>query len=653
MDNETRAFYEQLHAAQAEHPVVEVLSLPELQALGMERAYQMVEARALSIAEMDAKPLEACYVPEDWKLFLLELTRKRLAHPGAVIEFFVSGGIRAGKSFIMAMLFVAHWLHTRKAWCFALAETEETSKDLQQVPIDYFMPPQVSGGESGKVKQKKHERMKFSGGAFTGGAFERYVDAIDEAGRTIKGGGKVRFRMFTQSVKRYRGFSLTMAWSDEAIPVEHVAAVKDRLVSRAVDTKERWHIEKMILLERALVAWIASGDIRDRPHPALLGALMHGMHGISYTPEEGWVPTVRYFAMGAVNREEHMVIAPELDGKPGVLDPRVPKVADCAVPTRALFYLHTRANVIVNAYPELSRTYKDSDERTIRIKLYGDALSAEDRIFQGFTEAHLCTWQDIPRDGTLYELGDPAGTKPYWYMWILVDSMGRRWQLAEWPCPTIPIDLGHGPMLPGAWAVPSQGDKLNGDEGPAYKLRLGWDAARYVYEHWKMRRWILEQFQATGEPFRGRTVRGRKEWRMLSVPPLEGEFIVGRHVIFDPRGGEQPVDGDTMRGKYAKAEHGIKSEHKPPACDDAEGIKLIADALGERIEGAPSIRINRQCENTIFMFRTYTLPAYAESTRRKDEACVEPFDLWKYALKFRLLYYPPRITTTVDEWGYG
>jgi hypothetical protein len=56
-----------------------------------------------------------------------------------------------------------------------------------------------------------------------------------------------------------------------------------------------------------------------------------------------------------------------------------------------MFYLHTAANRIVNAYPELSRAYWDSDERTIRIKLYGDAEAADDRLFAAFTDRHVTT----------------------------------------------------------------------------------------------------------------------------------------------------------------------------------------------------------------------------------------------------------------------
>jgi hypothetical protein len=642
----TDPFFEKLHAAQQEHAVVEMLTLAELRALGDEKAYQAVEARALSIAEMDAKPLDACFVPDDWKLFLLELCEKRLAHPGAVIEFFVSGGIRAGKSFVMAMLFVAHWLYSKKSFCFALAETEETSKDLQQVPIEYFMPPQVMGGESGKVKQTKHQRMKFSGGAFTGGSFERYVDAIDETGRTTKGGGKVRFRFFSQNVRRYRGFSLTFAWSDESVPVDHVAAVKDRLVSRAADTRERWHIEKMHRLKVALQSWIAGGP---RPHPSLLGALMHGMHGISYTPEEGWVATIRYFAQGGIKREQHMVVAPELQGKPGVRDPRVPKVLDCAVPTRCMFYLHTAANRIVNAYPELSRAYWDSDERTIRIKLYGDAEAADDRLFAAFTDRHITTWDKIPRQGTLYVVVDPGGSKPWVISWFLCDVAGRHYQLQEWPCPGWAIDG----FDPGAWAVPSKGDKVNGDPGPAQKTRLAWSRAHYLRQIWEGNQRIIRQMAATGDAWQGRTLPGPLNWPANGWT-LDGPFAVAERTLMDSRFAAAPTES---KGQHTTVLEAMYDEENAIAFDPAAGVSLeegdtmIMTALSTEILGLPGLMVNKECQNTLFMFSTYTLPAFRETTSAKDEACKDFRDPIAYYLLARPEYIDEKDQTGMQLGG--
>lgn len=620
----------EIHAAQTEHPVVEALTLEELAALGEEEAYAAVRARQVAMVEMEQKPLSNCWVPPDWWLFLHELCKKRLEQPGAVLEVFVSGGIRAGKSFIVAWLTVCHWLYTLKCFLFCLAETEETSKDLQQAPIEFFLPPEVLG-ERGSVRQKKYEKMKFSGGAFTGGAFERHLDVVDETGRTVKGGGKVRFRYFTQSVKRYRGFSLTFAWSDEAVPVDHVDAVAERLASRAADTRQTWHIAKMQQLEPQLRALAEGKPGAVRPHPSLLGALMHGVHMISYTPEEGYTPTVRRFAQGCVKPDRFMVTAPELVGKPGVKDPRVPKLAYPPEPSRLLCYLHTAANRVVNAYPELSRKHRDSDERTIRIKLYGDAEASEETLFHAFTDQHIVRMEDVPRNGALYEVTDGAPAKPYSIAWFLVDSVGRHWQVQEWPCPKIPIEG----RLPGMWAVPSKGSKLNGDPGTAQKLRLPWGRKHWLHLIWSMRQRLLKRFAETGEPFKGRTIKRNLIWNEEPDMTLMGEFALPEKSLFDSRFGSAPTSDHgeikPLLEWYYDEENAIDFDPSSGVRLD-EGDQLIQQALSTRVLGLPGLMVVDECENAIFTFRTYSNAPDLDRPPTKDEACKESRDKWAYYL---------------------
>ena len=93
-------------------------------------------------------------------------------------------------------------------------------------------------------------------------------------------------------------------------------------------------------------------------------------------------------------------------------------------------------------------------------------------------------------------------------------------------------------------------------------------------------------------------------------------------------------------------------------CEPAEGVKLdegnllIADKLAETVLGdQPALRINRECTNTQFMLGNYTLPEFAENTKKKDEACKEWRDLLAYLLLSGPEYVDPRRSMTSAGWA--
>lgn len=620
----------QLVSQQTPSAVVPALTVDALTQRTPEDALALYNGREEVITNMDDYPLECCWVPRDWWLFLHLLCQRRLKYPGAVLELYVSGGIRSGKSFVCAMLMVAHLIYTKRAGVFCLSRTDNTSQKLQQKPIEHFMLDEFMGGSEGKIKQQKNQKLKFSGGKFTDNKLERYIMVEDENGRTFKGGGELEFRFFSQEVESYRGYALTSVWSDEAVPVHHVEAIFDRLVSRAVDTMQPDHRQRMLVLERQL-ARLATGEPgAPRPHPAQIGALMHGVHLISYTPEEGYTPTVRRYLDGAHKPEEYMIIAPELDGKPGVADPRVPRIAYPADETRLVGYLHTSQNRMVDSYTELSRKAKDWDERTIRIKLYGDAEAAEERLFTSFSDAHLTDWASLPRQGTFYEITDPAGAKPWVIMWILCDVAGRHWIVQEWPQPGWLVD---GYDL-GPWALASKGDKVNGDPGPAQKTRLAWSRAHYVKQIWEGRKRIIDQMKATGTEWQGDFQEMDLDWEQQGWK-LSGRFALPARSLMDSRFAAAPTES---KGIHTTVLEAMYDEENAIPFDPAAGVSLdegdcmINAALNTRIMDLPGLMVNRECANTLFMFRTYTLPPYRETTSAKDEACKDFRDPIAYYL---------------------
>lgn len=639
---------------QTECAVVERYALEELVAMGPEGAARALTQREEAIAHMSEFPLTHCWVPDDWWLFLLELCEKRIAHPGKVLEVLISGGIRAGKTFIAAMLTECHRLYARRASVFCLSRTDATSQKLQQKPIESFMLPEVLGGDKGSVKQSKHEKAKFSGGKFTDNRMVRFLEVTDENGVSFVGGGEMEFRMFTQEVESYRGYALTMVWSDEAVPVAHVKALFDRLASRAIETHELSHRRRMLVLREMLRALVSKVPGAERPHPALLGALMHGVHLITYTPEEGYTPTVRYFLDAAIKPEKHKVVAPELDGKPGVKDPRVPKIAYPVKPTRLVCYLHTSQNRIVNVYAELSGDYRNADERTIRIKLYGDAEAATEVMFGRFSDRHIVKWKDVPRQGTLYLVTDPAPEKPWAITIYLVDAAERVWVLMRWPSPGWMVKRDGAEMDPGAWAVPTSGNNMNGDKGPAAKLRLDYTLKQYTHLVYEMLKRVLVKFEDSGGKFEGTKLVQDLTWENDPEMNMSGEFAWPVAFIGDKRWMGSKVQREnlkmTLHAALMEEENALPWEvHEGEG--QRGGVILIQNALSAVKFGLPGLLVVDECKDTIFALSTYSVPDGKDAPPDNDQACKEDIDMLRYLLMWGAWYNAPADAEEDDEAG--
>ena len=653
-------FFELLAEQQEPHPY-KLASAEALERMGRDKAASYVNSRAELIRLSREQPLSHAWEPAIWRQIDLRMVRKRLQFPGKVLKLFVTGGMRPGKTFSCARRQVAHWLYTPNASVFALGETVETSRSIQQKVVEFFLPDEVSP-EDGKRSAKntktggKHERFKFSGGHFTNEQFALLVPVLDDQGNEYLGGGDFVFRFFSQGIERFQGYSLTSAWSDELVPLTHVKAVNERMVTRAVDTRKPAFLEEMRLIERTL-------EDGKRLTVRQMGLLYHGVHQISFTPYLGWNETVNYFLNGAVKAE--MEVSPDLDGRDGVLDPRVPRFAQPRDETALVAYVYTKDNEIAPAYEGLRTELRHASEREIRIKLHGDVSQDNAVVFSSFGERHLCDWKDLPRQNcTLWEVIDFGKKKPAFVQWWLVDVRGRRWLAQEWPSPKIGIGMDGRVVLPGPWAVPSESGRVNGDEGPAYRLDLRWNSERMVREIWAMRARLLAKLKETGEEYQGSIRETDLTWTKDlkdAGKELKGPFILPYQTIPDPRGVEEAIEGVKLGNKYEECENGISlagwksytGETLVSAPSDDDGIKLILEDLNSIIDDTPLMRINRECENMQFMLTTFALPPHKDGPARKDEACVESFDCAKYFLAWDPWHVSREQWVDVNQTGFG
>lgn len=581
-------------------------------------APEMVAKRVFQrnrMIEMETRdPLRNACEPDIWRQIDLAMCDKRLELPGQVLEVLVTGGIRAGKTEGATRRINASYFYTPRSWCVGLHETDITSRSIQQARVQRFLPSEL---DTGTGKHKRDKRTKFSyseASGFTGSEFNIYWECFDEEDQRMECGGRFEFRFYKQDLSTLQGMELTCATSDELVPVNIVKTIRERLSTRAADTATPGFLARIRQAKEMLE--------RGEPLPiALLGAIYHSVHLITFTPKEGWSATVSSYLHGA--RKFGWVVSDLLRRCAGVKDARVPRFAQPMEKTRLVVYLHTDDNVMRPAWPAVQAMLEGKSEVEIRVTAYGDVDRSWQNTFGAYDEArHVRGWKDWPTDATVYEICDPAGAKPWVVVWIMVDPTGRRWITQEWPCPHWEIP-GHG--VPGEWAVPSETEKRNGDAGPAQRMRLFWSRARYTRLVWEGRKRILDKLVENGVTWTGKFVQRALTWKGHDEWALEGKFVAAESSWMDSRFAASKTENEdkevvTLLEAMWEEENAI--DFMPAPGDRlVEGDLLIQEALTNEVLGLPQMIVNEECENVRFMFQTYSVPEHRDTTKATDEAC--------------------------------
>jgi hypothetical protein len=147
---------------------------------------------------------------------------------------------------------------------------------------------------------------------------------------------------------------------------------------------------------------------------------------------------------------------------------------------------------------------------------------------------------------------------------------------------------------------------------------------------------------ATGAPWEGVRQEGELEWKQGWT--LTGTFAMPERSLMDSRFAAAPTES---KGVHTTVLEAMYDEENAIAFDPAAGVSLeegdcmINAALNDRIMDLPGLMVNAECQNALFMFRTYTLPPFRETTSYKDEACKD----FRDPIAYYLLCGPEHLTT--------
>jgi len=462
------------------------------------------------------------YRPPVWNLVEAEINAGQR-------EILILGGNRASKSEYAGRKTVEALDSGEKKRVWCLQTNEANSVEMQQPIVWRYIPIEYKGLKKSQVTNISYtQKNGFSENKFI-----------------LPNGSECVFRNYAQYAQDstvVEGGDCDMIWCDELVPLNLVETLRYRLVTRG------------------------------------------GILIITFTPIEGYTPTVKEFLDGA--RTTQWAHA-ELLGE------KVPRVQRCVRKGSSIVYFHSADNPF-GGYETMKKTLAGAPKNEIKTRAYGIPTRAILARFPKFRDSvHVIEPERIPREGTRYQFVDPASARNWFMIWVLVDARDRHFIYREWPCEGVYIP-GIGD--PGSWAE-ADGRKADGRAGQA-QTSYGWGLERYVQE--------IERVETTGtspegEPEREEIVARWMDSRFGNTPNLKNDAattMIEECALLDLPFAPAPLD------------------------PIEEGVSLINSLLDFDPDSGkePKLFISSECKAVIFSLKVWT---------GKDEklgACKDPVD---------------------------
>lgn len=470
-------------------------------------------------------------------------------------ELLVLGGNRSGKTQWAAKK-VVEVLFSKpesEAWCFQT--TEQNSQLLQQPRVHDYLPPEWRNAKRGSITNISFKRA-------TGFSNNRFV---------APNGSLCQFRNYAQEIDTIEGGEIDIAWADELIPLSWIETLRYRLVTR------------------------------------------NGLLIVTFTPIEGWSPTVREYLDGAKTVEscEAELLKHEYDPERRI----VPLMQESRNRKKSrIVYFHTQANGY-NPWPRMKADLEGRPRVEILARAYGVPTKAIAGKFPRYGDRNIINddqFKSIKR-GTWYHTVDPCNGRNFAMHWALVTPDGKKIIAREWPQDG---DYIPGIGNPGAWAVP-HGTKNDGEAGEAQRP-FGFGLQRYREE-------IARVEKELGDTWGGKVVD--KYGHALPI------VVAERYM--DSRFGNAPTlskgEATTLIEEFENLEDPL---YFTPAAgvNIDEGVTLINSALdydpGLPISAlnSPTLFVHEQCKAHQFALSTWT------GADGKHGACKDFIDILRYLL---------------------
>jgi hypothetical protein len=527
---------------------------------GEAAALEYLAKREEWLRNAEENPLRAGWEPDTWRICdaLLampwvpvneaHIIRESLGFYAPVKWLLILGGNRAGKTEYAAKTAMKLLLdgRGRQAWFFHMSESMSVS--YHQPLLYKYLPPHLRGAS---IREKE--------------AYIAYSlqNGFSNAKFVLPNRGVCTFKNYSQKKEfAIEGGEVDLILNDELVPLDWVETQDLRLATRA-----------------------GRGIITFTPiegYTPTVGSFCEGADEVLSSPawllpKDGGEPDVD----GATEREQFRIRAGRLNirrpaGPAGRPFATVPRVLRCAGGQRAVVYFHSSDNPFGNPR-EVATRLLSKGPAEIKTRYYGMAEKSWSARFQIQDTVHVIQPADIPATGTNYFVTDPASSRNWVMLWARC-LKEKIYIYREWPSQCIPV-AEHG--VPGPWAV-FDGGKLDGKPGPGQRA-FGFGLKRYIEE--------IQRLEKHGTDKAEEIFQRIMDSRFASAPHLEKDRP--RTVLTDMED----------LGMFFEPASGADIE---------DGAQLIVDALAYDVRrpvnfmNCPKLYISAECKNLLYALKTWT-----------------------------------------------
>jgi len=555
---------------------------------------------------------------EVWEWFKAEM-RKALGFVQPVTMLLILGGQRSGKTQYAGkrtMMLLTDKPDARAA-AFQMSNPRSI-EDQQPVIWDHFPPEWKIPIRTEKAYIKYTKKNGFTDGSFI---LPNNSDCV--------------FKNYSQERgTALEGMEKDWLWPDELVPADWIETMMFRLTTRngrgvITFTPVNGYTPTVKMFcdgakqARTCKGYLLPKDGGQRDEAAALGLTPE-----QYQETEAAATKKRAARAPASAPEDVLAwIAPcdaqgAIQGKPDRVFEEMPRVLRCLNPKMGVVHFYSSDNPYGNPRNVIS-TVRLKTASFIRERFYGKADKTVSNLFPKFSsKIHVIKPEDIPAEGTNYMFMDPASGRNPFMGWFRAAKNGKKYLYREWPGNYNIPGIG----VPGPWTVPSgRKDGLNDGAKGEGQGPWGFGNSRYKFEIARLEGWRdYEEWKEKGDEY-----PEKEELEDWNEGVGTREVIAAR--FMDSRAASSPlIENDrpiTLKTKYEEL---LLYFNLTPGADIMDGVAQINSALdyelnehGEFIN-EPDFYISSDCENSIYAYENWM---HADGDKG---ACKDPVDLGRY-----------------------